>query len=122
LISASGNPIGVSLSAPATPAAYAAGESKGKKIAFLQTLATHPYVVATTKSFRGRAEALGMEVTLLTSMLDAALQAQQIDARLQDGARGHRLEVSRIDLSQRQSECVRMSRLRVCHLSYARQK
>lgn len=71
--------LGVLLSAPATPAAHAAGESKGKKIAFLQTLATHPYVVATTKSFRGRAEALGMEVTLLTSMLDAALQAQQID-------------------------------------------
>jgi ABC-type sugar transport system substrate-binding protein len=69
----------VLLSALASPAAHAAGESKGKKIAFLQTLATHPYVVATTKSFRGRAEALGMEVTVLTSMLDAALQAQQID-------------------------------------------
>jgi ribose transport system substrate-binding protein len=60
-------------------AAHAAAESKGKKIAFLQTLATHPYVVATTKAFRGRAEALGMEVTFFTSMLDAALQAQQID-------------------------------------------
>jgi ribose transport system substrate-binding protein len=59
--------------------AHAAAESKGKKIAFLQTLATHPYVVATTKAFRGRAEALGMEVTFFTSMLDAALQAQQID-------------------------------------------
>src|SRR5262249_23712762 len=57
----------------------AAGESKGKKIAYLQSLATHPYVAATTKSFRSRAEALGMEITLLTSMLDAALQAQQID-------------------------------------------
>ena len=53
----------------------------GKKIAFLQTLATHPYVVATTKAFRGRAEALGMEVTFFTSMLDAALQAQQIAAK-----------------------------------------
>jgi ribose transport system substrate-binding protein len=59
--------------------ALAAGESKGKKIAYLQSLATHPYVAATTKSFRSRAEALGMEITLLTSMLDAALQAQQID-------------------------------------------
>jgi ribose transport system substrate-binding protein len=57
----------------------AAGESKGKKIAYLQSLATHPYVAATTKSFRSRAEALGMEITTLTSMLDAALQAQQID-------------------------------------------
>jgi ribose transport system substrate-binding protein len=56
-----------------------AEQSKGKKIAFLQSLATHPYVAATTKSFRARAEALGMDVTLLTSMLDAALQAQQID-------------------------------------------
>jgi ribose transport system substrate-binding protein len=62
-----------------TKPAQAAGESKGKKIAFLQTLATHPYVVATTKSFRTRAEALGMEVTFFTAMLDAALQAQQID-------------------------------------------
>jgi ribose transport system substrate-binding protein len=63
----------------ASPAAYGADGSKGKKVAFLQTLATHPYVVATTKAFRGRAEALGMEVTFFTSMLDAALQAQQID-------------------------------------------
>jgi ABC-type sugar transport system substrate-binding protein len=68
----------VSLTAPAAHAAQPA-DSKGKKIAFLQTLATHPYVVATTKAFRGRAEALGMEVTFFTSMLDAALQAQQID-------------------------------------------
>jgi ABC-type sugar transport system substrate-binding protein len=67
----------VSLTAPAAHAAQP--DSKGKKIAFLQTLATHPYVVATTKAFRGRAEALGMEVTFFTSMLDAALQAQQID-------------------------------------------
>lgn len=63
----------------ALPPSHAADESKGKKIAFLQTLATHPYVVATTRSFRTRAEALGMEVTFFTSMLDAALQAQQID-------------------------------------------
>ena len=60
--------VGVSLGASAISAAHAAGESKGKKIAFLQTLATHPYVVATTKAFRGRAEALGMEVTFFTSM------------------------------------------------------
>jgi ABC-type sugar transport system substrate-binding protein len=71
--------VGVPLGASAISPAHAAGESKGKKIAFLQTLATHPYVVATTKAFRGRAEALGMEVTFFTSMLDAALQAQQID-------------------------------------------
>jgi ABC-type sugar transport system substrate-binding protein len=70
---------GVLLSATATAPAHAAGQSRGKKIAFLQTLATHPYVAATTKSFRARAEALGMEVVFFTSMLDAALQAQQID-------------------------------------------
>jgi ABC-type sugar transport system substrate-binding protein len=71
--------LGMSLNAAAISWAHAAPESKGKKVAFLQTLATHPYVVATTKSFRGRAEALGMEVAFFTSMLDAALQAQQID-------------------------------------------
>jgi len=72
--------LGLLLGAAAlTTPAQAAGESKGKKVAFLQTLATHPYVVATTRSFRARAEALGMEVTFFTAMLDAALQAQQID-------------------------------------------
>jgi ribose transport system substrate-binding protein len=69
---------GLSFAALTSPV-HAAGESKGKKIAFLQTLATHPYVVATTKSFRERGEALGMEITFFTAMLDAALQAQQID-------------------------------------------
>jgi ABC-type sugar transport system substrate-binding protein len=71
--------VGVSLNGLAMSAAHAGPESKGKKVAFLQTLATHPYVAATTKAFRGRAEALGMEVSFFTSMLDAALQAQQID-------------------------------------------
>jgi ribose transport system substrate-binding protein len=58
---------------------HAADAGKGKKIAYLQSLATHPYVATTTKSFRTRAEALGMEITFFTSMLDAALQAQQLD-------------------------------------------
>jgi ABC-type sugar transport system substrate-binding protein len=66
---------GVSLASPS----HAATESKGKKIAYLQSLATHPYVATTTKSFRTRAEALGIEITFFTSMLDAALQAQQLD-------------------------------------------
>ena len=57
---------------------HAADAAKGKKIAYLQSLATHPYVATTTKSFRARAEALGMEITFFTSMLDAALQAQQL--------------------------------------------
>jgi ABC-type sugar transport system substrate-binding protein len=71
--------LGALLSVLVTAPIHAAGQAKGKKIAFLQTLATHPYVAATTKSFRASAEALGMEVTFFTSMLDAALQAQQID-------------------------------------------
>jgi ABC-type sugar transport system substrate-binding protein len=58
---------------------HAADAAKGKRIAYLQSLATHPYVATTTKSFRARAEALGMEITFFTSMLDAALQAQQLD-------------------------------------------
>jgi ABC-type sugar transport system substrate-binding protein len=71
--------LGALFSASTIFPALAAGESKSKKVAYLQSLATHPYVAATTKSFRSRAEALGMEITVLTSMLDAALQAQQID-------------------------------------------
>jgi len=59
--------------------AAAANASKGKKIAFLQTLATHPYVVATTKAFRAKAQSYGMEITFFTALLDAALQAQQMD-------------------------------------------
>ena len=71
--------LGTLLGALATSPVHAETQAKNKKIAFLQTLATHPYVAATTKSFRARGEALGMEITFLTSMLDAALQAQQID-------------------------------------------
>ncbi|MFL6799124.1 MAG: sugar ABC transporter substrate-binding protein [Xanthobacteraceae bacterium] len=71
--------VGIFLAALALCPDDARAQSKGKKIAFLQSLATHPYVAATTKSFRSRAEALGMDVTILTSMLDAALQAQQVD-------------------------------------------
>ena len=59
--------------------AQAAGESKGKKVALLQTLATHPYVATLTNSFKTRAESLGMEVTVFTAIFDAALQAQQMD-------------------------------------------
>jgi ribose transport system substrate-binding protein len=62
--------------------AAAANAGKGKKIAFLQTLATHPYVVATTKAFRAKAESYGMEITFFTALLDAALQAQQMDGAI----------------------------------------
>jgi ABC-type sugar transport system substrate-binding protein len=55
--------------------AQEAGESKGKKVALLQTLATHPYVATLTNSFKTRAESLGMEVTVFTAIFDAALRA-----------------------------------------------
>lgn len=59
--------------------AQAAGESKGKKIALLETLATHPYVATLTNSFKAKAQSYGMEVTVFAAMIDAALQAQQMD-------------------------------------------
>ena len=59
--------------------AQAAGESKGKKIALLETLATHPYVATLTNSFKTRAQSYGMEVTVFAALIDAALQAQQMD-------------------------------------------
>lgn len=59
--------------------AHAQGQSKGKKVALLQTLATHPYVAALTNSLRARAQSYGMEVTVFTAMIDSALQAQQMD-------------------------------------------
>ena len=59
--------------------AHAQAQSKGKKVALLQTLATHPYVAALTNSFRARAQSYGMEVTVFTAIIDSALQAQQMD-------------------------------------------
>ncbi len=59
--------------------AHAAGESKGKRVALLETLATHPYVAALTNSFKARAQSHGMEVTVFAALIDAALQAQQMD-------------------------------------------
>jgi ABC-type sugar transport system substrate-binding protein len=64
---------------PLAPPAHAADASKGKKVLYLETLATNPYVTALVKAFRGQAESYGMEVTILASGLDAALQAQQVD-------------------------------------------
>ena len=67
--------LGLALALPA----QAAGESKGKKIALLETLATHPYVATLTNSFKTRAQSYGMEVTVFAALIDAALQAQQMD-------------------------------------------
>lgn len=58
---------------------HAQTQSKGKRVAMLQTLATHPYVATITRSFKARAESYGMEVTVFTAIFDAALQAQQMD-------------------------------------------
>jgi len=58
---------------------HAQSMSKGKRVALLQTLATHPYVATLTNSFKKRAESHGMEVTVFTAIFDAALQAQQMD-------------------------------------------
>jgi len=64
---------------PLAPPAHAADASKGKKVLYLQTLATNPYVTALVKAFHERAQSYGMDVTILASGLDAALQAQQVD-------------------------------------------
>jgi len=60
-------------------AAHAADEAKGKKVLLLESFTAHPYVATTEKSFRDRAQALGMEVTVQAAGLDAALQARQAD-------------------------------------------
>src|SRR5262249_45116277 len=60
-------------------AAQAADEAKGKKVLLLESFTAHPYVATTEKSFRDRAQAVGMEVTVQAAGLDAALQARQAD-------------------------------------------
>jgi ABC-type sugar transport system substrate-binding protein len=52
---------------------------KGKKIAYLATGTTHPFIAALSKAFTEKATALGMEVTTFSTPFDAALQAQQVD-------------------------------------------
>ncbi len=59
--------------------AHAASASQGKKVAFFDTKHTQSYVATLTETFVNRATSHGIEVTVFTSMLDAALQAQQID-------------------------------------------
>jgi ribose transport system substrate-binding protein len=58
---------------------FASDASKGKKVAFFDTKHTQSYVATLTEAFVKRAESHGMQVDVFTSMLDAALQAQQID-------------------------------------------
>jgi len=57
----------------------AAASPQGKKIAFLVTSPTHPFIAALTKTFTARASGFGMEVNTVSQHFDAALQAQQVD-------------------------------------------
>src|SRR5262249_10866276 len=52
---------------------------KGKKIAFLVTSPTHPFIAPLSKTFVPRANSFGMEVNTVSQHFDAALQAQQVD-------------------------------------------
>jgi ABC-type sugar transport system substrate-binding protein len=60
-------------------AAHAADEAKGKKVLLLESFTAHPYVATIEKTFRDRAQALGMDVTVQAAGLDAAMQARQAD-------------------------------------------
>jgi ribose transport system substrate-binding protein len=57
----------------------AADGAKGKRVAYFDTKHTQSYVSTLTQAFVDRATSYGMKVDVFTSMLDAALQAQQID-------------------------------------------
>jgi ribose transport system substrate-binding protein len=57
----------------------AGASPQGKKVAYLTTNPTHPFIAKLTSTFVTRANALGMEVTTFGSQFDAALQAQQVD-------------------------------------------
>jgi ABC-type sugar transport system substrate-binding protein len=54
-------------------------DPKGKKLAYLATSPTHPFIATLSKTFIERANALGMDVSSFGSQFDAALQAQQVD-------------------------------------------
>lgn len=58
---------------------HALADAKGKRIAALTTLRTHPWVGRWAKTFISTAEAKGMKVTNFVTPFDAALQSQQID-------------------------------------------
>lgn len=60
-------------------AGMAAAGPEGKKVAYLTTSPTHPFIAAVTKTFVTRANGLGIEVSTFGSQFDAALQAQQVD-------------------------------------------
>jgi ribose transport system substrate-binding protein len=57
----------------------ASAAPQGKKIAFLVTSPTHPFIASLVKTFTERAKGFGMEVNTVSQQFDAALQAQQVD-------------------------------------------
>jgi ABC-type sugar transport system substrate-binding protein len=57
----------------------ASASPQGKKIAFLVTSPTHPFIATLGKTFTARANGFGMEVNTVSQHFDAALQAQQVD-------------------------------------------
>ena len=67
--------LGLSLLTPAD----ANADPKGKKVAFLVTSPTHPFIATLAKNFVAKANSYGMEVTTVSQHFDAALQAQQVD-------------------------------------------
>jgi ABC-type sugar transport system substrate-binding protein len=53
-------------------------DPKGKKVAFLVTSPTHPFIATLAKTFTAKANSYGMEVNTVSQQFDAALQAQQV--------------------------------------------
>jgi ABC-type sugar transport system substrate-binding protein len=53
----------------------ASADPKGKKIAFLVTSPTHPFIATLSKTFIAKANSYGMEVNTVSQHFDAALQA-----------------------------------------------
>lgn len=67
------------LALAAAPLGDAAADPKGKKIAHITTLASHPFVAAVAKALTEHAKSFGMDVSVFSSPFDAALQAQHVD-------------------------------------------
>ena len=57
----------------------AAASPKGKRVAHLTTMASHPFIAELSKAMTQRAEELGYKVTTFSTPFDAALQARQLD-------------------------------------------
>jgi len=59
--------------------AVADNHTKGKKIAYLTATTSNPFIAKLATTIEEEAKAKGMEVTVLTSPFDPALQSQQIN-------------------------------------------